>query len=53
MPDAEIFGIARLELHQFLPGGFENSGGFFGLGADLFIEALHFTDSIGFQRGGI
>ena len=48
-PDGEVFGVAGLQLHQFLAGLFEHGGIILAGGVDQAIEPLHFGDGIGFQ----
>ena len=52
-PDAEVFLVAGLELHEFLVDGVEGGGVFFRAGGDEFVEALHFTERIGGEGGGV
>ncbi len=52
-PDAEIFGVATLELDEFLlgrvPDGLHGVAG----GVDQFVEPFHFADGIGLERVGL
>ena len=52
-PDGEVFGVAGLELDEFLVDGVEGGGVFLRAGGDEFVKALHFAERIGGEGGGV
>ena len=50
VPEREVLRVAGLELHQFLPRGFEGGGVFLATRGDQLVDALHFAERVGGER---